>query len=133
MIKASTFSNFSFVLILMLRFFLHVILINPSIYFSVAAKVVDNVRDLKFSWTLLTDFSVITKTKLNYIIELLKSQFLQQQFRKELIFISWMFLNILLWNSEPPWIPTACQNSISRDFWNCQLVYISRRNNQLIN
>ena len=133
MIKASTFSNFSFVLILMLRFFLHVILINPSIYFSVAAKVFDNVRNLKFSWTLLTDFSVITKTKLNYIIELLKSQFLQQQFRKELIFISWMFLNMLLWNSEPPWIPNACQNSISRDFWNCKLVYISRRNNQLIN
>ena len=133
MIKASTFSNFSFVLILMLRFFLHVILINPSIYFSVAAKVFDNVRNLKFSWTLLTDFSVITKTKLNYIIELLKSQFLQQQFRKELIFISWMFLNMLLWNSEPPWIPTACQNSISRDFWNCKLVHISRRNNQLIN
>ena len=133
MIKASTFSNFSFVLILMLRFFLHVILINPSIYFSVAAKVFDNVRNLKFSWKLLTDFSAITKTKLNYIIELLKSQFLQQQFRKELIFISWMFLNMLLWNSEPPWIPTACQNSISRDLWNCKLVYISRRNNQLIN
>ena len=62
------------------------------------------------------------------IIKLLKGQFLQKQFRKELIFIIYVFFSILLWNSEPPCIQTAFQNSISRDLRSCKLVHNSHRN-----
>ena len=49
------------------------------------------------------------------IIKQLKGQFLEKQFRKELISTIKMFSSILLLNSEHPCIQTACQNSISGD------------------
>ena len=69
--KASTFSNFCSVFILLFTFFMHITLINSTIYFHLAAKVFDSplsrgyiVRNLKLSWKLLTDSSAITSTKL---------------------------------------------------------------------
>ena len=50
------------------------------------------------------------------MILILKGKFLQKQFRKELMFISYVIFNILLWNSEPPCIQTAYQKSIGGDF-----------------
>ena len=62
------------------------------------------------------------------IIRLIKVQFLQKQFRKELICISYVFFNILLWSSGPPCIQTACQNSINEDPRSSKLVHTSRLN-----
>ena len=48
-------------------------------------------------------------------IKLLKSQLLQKQFRKELIFISWVFFIYIFFGTlNPHQIKTACQSSITR-------------------
>ena len=65
------------------------------------------------------------------IISLIKSKYLLKPFHKELMFMSWGFLVLLLWNSEPPYIQIIYQNFISGNLWICKLIHISLANDYI--